>query len=104
MILNLKERIARILAHTWIIVVLWYVIRRLNVSVLHKSILPTASPTLIYNIGMSICWFGILSMPSFLLLMLTKESVDAGNKIVKYGFTILFIVALILFVLWFFFK
>jgi len=101
---NLKERIARALSHIWIIIVLWYVIKRLNVSTLHSTILPTASPTLIYNIGMSICWFGILSMPSFLLLMLTKECVDCGNRILKSGFIILFIVALILFVLWFFFK
>ncbi len=101
---DLKEKIARILAHLWILVVLWYVIKRLNISLLHNTFLPTASPTLVYNIGMSISWFGILSMPSFLLLMLTKDYTNSGNRILKYGFTILFIIALILFVLWFFFK
>ncbi len=87
--MNLKDRTARIISYSWIIFVLFYILRRMNITATYSTFLPTASKTVIYNIGMGFSWFGILSMPAFLLLILTKPEEQHEHKILRFGFFML---------------
>jgi len=96
--LDPKEKIARGLAYVWILFILIYILKRLNASLTHSTLLPSIPSVMVYNIGMTMCWFGILSMPSILLLVITKPFYDTGSRIMKSLFYVAFIITAIVFI------
>lgn len=97
---NKQDVIAECFAYVWITIVSYYILSRLIATVTTYN-LPSIKVNVVYNIFIAACWFGVLCIPSMILLIHIYNEKSNIIRIIELIIAV-FIVTITLFLLFYF--